>query len=94
VDQRDELENLITLETAEDAGVERRAKLMKGVSLPTHAATVRDLSMALKNLVMVMLERQAFNVPDVAETEPEPGDSGHGQRGDGGVRGTESRVRG
>jgi hypothetical protein len=30
--------------------------------------------MALKNLVM--LERQAFNVPDVAETEPEPADSG------------------
>jgi hypothetical protein len=68
----DELENLIELGTAEDASVELRAKLLKAVSVPTHATTMRDLAMAMRNLVM--LERQAFNVTDSPEPdEPEPG---------------------
>lgn len=65
--QRDELENLIELETGEDETGERRAKLMKAVSLPVHASTLRDLSTAMKNLIG--LERQAFNVPDVPEPD-------------------------
>lgn len=70
--QRDELETIIDEVTAEDATSERRNKLAKAVSLPVHAATARELSMALKNLVG--LERQAFNVPDVTpETPPEQG---------------------
>lgn len=55
---------------------ERRAKLMKAVALPTHASTMRDLSTAMKNLMM--LERQAFNVPDAPEPEPEPAPADNG----------------
>lgn len=67
---RDAFMAAIEAECAEDESGERRAKLMKAVSIPVHAATIRDLSNALKNLVA--LERQAFNVADVAPEEPEP----------------------
>ncbi len=66
--QRDALEVLIEEETAADASSDRRNKLYKAISLPSHATTARDLSMAMKNLVA--LERQAFNIPDITPDEP------------------------
>lgn len=59
----------IEQECAEDETGERRNRMLKAISLPTHAATVRDLSNALKNLIT--LERQAFNVSDAPPEEPE-----------------------
>ena len=44
-----------------------RAQLRKAVSIPAHAAVVRDLSTALKNLIP--LERQAFNIDDQSSSE-------------------------
>jgi transposase-like protein len=64
---RDAFIDAIEAECAEDESGERRNKLMKALSLPTHAATIRDLSNAMKNLIG--LERQAFSVGD-APTEP------------------------
>lgn len=66
--QRDALEQLIEIETQADASSDRRNKLYKAISLPSHASTARDLSLAMKNLIA--LERQAFNVPDVGEDPP------------------------
>lgn len=68
VGQRNDFEELIDLECAADKTTERRTKLMKAVSIPAHAGTVRDLSVAMKNLVY--LERQAFNIADGAEPPP------------------------
>ncbi len=62
----EEIEDAILAETQEDTGNVRRNQMMKAVSLPTRAATVRDLSTALKNLVTI--ERQAFNL-DKGEDE-------------------------
>jgi hypothetical protein len=66
---RDVFVDAIEAETADDESGERRNKLLKAVSLPTHAATIRDLSNAMKNLVA--LERQAFNVSDAPPEQPE-----------------------
>lgn len=68
VGQRNDFEELIDLECVGDKTTERRTKLMKAVSIPAHAGTVRDLSVAMKNLVY--LERQAFNITDGAEPPP------------------------
>ncbi len=73
--QRDALEVLIEEETAADASSDRRNKLYKAISLPSHATTARDLSMAMKNLIA--LERQAFNVPDVTPDDPPAGGDGN-----------------
>lgn len=67
---RDAFEDVIEQECAADASGERRAKLLKAVSLPVHAATMRDLSNAMKNLVG--LERQAFSIGDAPSETPEP----------------------
>lgn len=45
---REELENLVEEETKGDENNQRRNKLMKAISLPTHAAVLRDLSTSLK----------------------------------------------
>lgn len=67
--QRSDFEEAIEIECAADKTAERRNKLMKAVSLPMHASTVRDLSTAMKNLIG--LERQAFNVNDAPVEKPE-----------------------
>ncbi|WP_025915808.1 hypothetical protein [Herminiimonas sp. CN] len=66
--RRSEFEEAIEIETADDQTTERRNKLMKAVSIPVHAVVVRDLSIAMKNLIG--LERQAFNISDVADEKP------------------------
>lgn len=67
-DEREGLEDEIEVMTSEDTSGQRRAMLKRAVSLPVHAATVRDLSNAMKNLVG--LERQAFNIADGSEPPP------------------------
>lgn len=65
---REDLENLIEEDTKEDDNAMRRNKLMKAISLPTHAAVLRDLSTSLKNFIP--LERQAFNLDEQQHEEP------------------------
>lgn len=64
---RDELEDAIIKETAGDENNQRRNRMLKALSLPTHAGVLRDLSTALKNLVP--LERQAYNLDEVNTEE-------------------------
>jgi hypothetical protein len=64
---RDELEDAVIDETAGDENSQRRNRMLKALSLPTHAGVLRDLSTALKNLVP--LERQAYNLDDVNTEE-------------------------
>lgn len=59
---RDEIEDAIIDETSEDGNGKRRAQMLRAVSLPGHAGTLRDLSTAMKNLIA--LERQAFNMDE------------------------------
>lgn len=77
--QREAIEAVIHAETAgtegdgaKEAAAARagRAQMLRAVSLPQHMAVVRDFSVAMKNFVT--LERSAFNIPDVAPTEPPP----------------------
>jgi len=64
VENREELKDEI-IEATKNKGdgkpkVQSRIQMMKAVSLPAHAAVLRDLSTALKNFIP--LERQAFNL--------------------------------
>lgn len=67
-DRIDEIEDAIADETASDANANRRNAMLKAVSLPSRAGTLRELSQALKNLIP--LERQAFNLDDGGSDEP------------------------
>ena len=60
--EREELELEIEQVTADDRDGKRLAFLARAVGLPQHAATLQDLSRALRNLVS--LERQAFDMSD------------------------------
>ncbi|MBX9914077.1 MAG: hypothetical protein K2Y25_09270 [Pseudomonadaceae bacterium] len=64
---RESIENTIEAETADDETGHRRAKMMRAVSLGGHAAIMRDLSTAAKNLVS--LERQAYNLDETSAEE-------------------------
>jgi hypothetical protein len=55
---RDDLQSEIDAETADDPA--RRISLSRAISLPAHAAILRDLSAAMKNFIP--LERQAFGL--------------------------------
>jgi hypothetical protein len=65
-ENRIEIEDDITADTTGDGegntkgSYQRRLRMLKAVSLPGHASTMRDLSQALKNLIP--LERIAFNL--------------------------------
>jgi hypothetical protein len=63
--RRDEFEADIEVETADDKNQKRYARLMRAVSLGTHAAIAANLAVATKT--WIGLERQAFNIPDAAE---------------------------
>lgn len=60
--KRDEFEAEIEIQTADDKSPERYARLMKAVSLASHASIAVNLANATKT--WVGLERQAFNIPD------------------------------
>lgn len=65
---RCQLEEIVEIETKDDQGGQRRAMLMRAVSLPQHASTMKDLATAMKHLIG--LERQAFGLVD--KTDPDP----------------------
>ncbi|MWK56913.1 hypothetical protein GO594_13080 [Pseudomonas otitidis] len=65
---REELEDEVIEETAGDTNCQRRNRMLKALSLPTHAGVLRDLSTALKNLIP--LERQAYNLDEQEHEEP------------------------
>lgn len=60
--RRDEFEQAIELECADDESPKRRTLLMKAVSLGTHAGIAVNLANATKT--WVGLERQAFSIKD------------------------------
>jgi hypothetical protein len=62
IQQREEIEDEIEKETAEDRNGMRRASMLSAVSLPSNSKTLFQLSSAMKNLQV--LERQAFNLDD------------------------------
>lgn len=63
--KREDFEDAIEEETAADKTGERRARMMKAISLPTHASTAVNLANALKTLIG--LERQAYSIKDESE---------------------------
>lgn len=60
--KRDQFEEAIEIECADDKTNDRRTRLMKAVSLSTHASIAVNLATATKT--WVGLERQAFNIQD------------------------------
>jgi len=68
--KRDEFEAEIEEETAGDKTGERRARLMKAVSLGTHASIAVNLANATKT--WIGLERQAFGIEDTARDPDTP----------------------
>lgn len=63
---REEIEDEIHAETADDQNGQRRATMLKAVSLQAHSTIAVNLSNALKTLVG--LERQAFSIKDETES--------------------------
>lgn len=64
---REQIEETIIDATMLDVNSQRRNAMLRAVSLPQHAATVRDLTTAMKNLIA--LERDAWNLNGVATGE-------------------------
>lgn len=62
IENIDEIEEAIEIETADDLSGKRRARMMAAVALPSRAAIANSLASALKTLIP--LERQAFNLDD------------------------------
>lgn len=65
--KRDEFEAAIEIVCADDKSPERMSRMMKAVSLGSHATIAVNLANATK--VWVGLERQAFNMTDTAEPD-------------------------
>lgn len=59
-DHNEAIEAEIWADTAADTNTQRRTSMLRAVSLSSRAATLRELSQTLKNLIP--LERQAFNL--------------------------------
>lgn len=64
IENRDEIEKTIREETGEDGrpNYAKRAMMLKAVSLPSHAAILKNLASAIKDLNTQ--ERLAFNIDD------------------------------
>ena len=69
-DNRDDIEEAIEEETANDSSPKRRSMMLKAVALPSRAGVILSLSGAMKNFVG--LERQAFNLGN--DEAPKPDD--------------------
>ncbi|CAI8809389.1 hypothetical protein [Pseudomonas chlororaphis] len=67
IQKRDEIEDAIVDETAEDANSMRRGSMLAAVGLPSNAKTLFQLSSAMKNLQV--LERQAFGLDEKEKTD-------------------------
>jgi hypothetical protein len=72
-DDNEAIVEAIEAATFNDANANRRNSMMKAVSLPSRAATLRELSQTLKNLIP--LERQAFNL-DASAGSDDPATKG------------------
>lgn len=71
--EREQINESIDAETESGDGKidhRKRAQMKRAVALPANAATARDLTTALKNLVA--LERQAFNIDASASETTDP----------------------
>lgn len=75
-DNVDEIEDEIATATEDDQNSNRRNAMLKAVSLPSRASTLRELSQTLKNLIP--LERQAFNLDARSDDEPSDTDTAFG----------------
>lgn len=67
--KRREIEEEIVEDTKDEKTSERRSRMLRAVSLPAHAVTMRDLAQALRHVVT--LERQAYSLDDRPAEEPE-----------------------
>lgn len=69
---REQVEASILDETANDKSRERRTQMLRAVSLPSRAGTIKALASALRDLVP--LERTAFNLDPKAGESDRPDD--------------------
>ena len=67
IQRREEIEEDIEAETAEDNNGMRRASMLAAVSLPSNSKTLFQLSSAMKNLQV--LERQAYSLDEKEKTD-------------------------
>ncbi|MBC3456335.1 hypothetical protein [Pseudomonas mosselii] len=67
IQRREEIEEAIEEETAEDSNGMRRATMLSAVALPSNAKTLFQLSSAMKNLQV--LERTAFGLDDKEQSK-------------------------
>ncbi|MEG1680696.1 MAG: hypothetical protein RR326_11415, partial [Stenotrophomonas sp.] len=67
IQRREEIEDAIDDETAEDSNGMRRASMLAAVALPSNSKTLFQLSAAMKNLQV--LERQAFGLDEKEKTD-------------------------
>ncbi|MNF07562.1 hypothetical protein D3C80_2077650 [compost metagenome] len=67
IQRREEIEEAIDEETAEDSNGMRRASMLAAVALPSNSKTLFQLSAAMKNLQV--LERQAFGLDEKEKTD-------------------------
>lgn len=68
-EKREEIEADIEDHTAGDKNGERRTRLLRAVSLPSHAGVLKELSTVAKT--SIGLERQAFNLGDKGGSDPD-----------------------
>lgn len=67
IKRREEIEDAIAEETADDESGFRRSSMLAAVALPSNAKTLFQLSSAMKNLQV--LERQAFGLDEKEKTD-------------------------
>ncbi|WP_223504225.1 hypothetical protein [Pseudomonas sp. GL-RE-29] len=67
IQRREEIEEDIEAETAEDNNGMRRASMLASVALPSNSKTLFQLSSAMKNLQV--LERQAYSLDEKEKTD-------------------------
>lgn len=67
ISKREEIEDSIESETADDTNGMRRATMLSAVALPSNAKTLFQLSSAMKNLQV--LERQAYSLDEKEKTD-------------------------
>ncbi|WP_460044133.1 hypothetical protein [Pseudomonas sp. S2_H01] len=67
ISRREEIEDSIEAETADDTNGMRRATMLSAVALPSNAKTLFQLSSAMKNLQV--LERQAYSLDEKEKTD-------------------------
>ena len=67
--RRDEIEDEVATETASERNPQRRAMMLRAVSLPSRTGVLKDLSIAGRTLIE--LERQAFSLDEPDDVSDE-----------------------